>query len=181
MVVEQAPKPREGGYLTDFRGTGIEVAERMGIMDQVREKQYIPKEMLFVDESNKTIARLDIARLFSETFDDPRKAQTQILRSDLAKILYDRSKKFGSLSSDLDVLCLTQSQILNFVAKHKSWLRTDGYATFFLFKANNQFFVASGSFDGDGSLGVRVYRFEDDDVWDADYRRRVVVPQLATS
>ena len=35
-VVEHAPKPREGGYLIDFRGTGIEVAERMGIMSRVR-------------------------------------------------------------------------------------------------------------------------------------------------
>lgn len=92
-VVEQAPKPREGGYLIDFRGTGIEVAERMNIMSQVREQQYTPKEMLFVDKSNKTIARLDIARLFKETFDDPNKAQTQILRSDMAKILYDKSRE----------------------------------------------------------------------------------------
>lgn len=91
-VVEQAPKPREGGYLTDFRGTGIEVAERMGIMARVREEQYIPKEMLFVNESNKPIGRLDITRLFRETFDDPNKAQTQILRSKLAKILYDKTK-----------------------------------------------------------------------------------------
>lgn len=92
-VVELAPRPREGGYLTDFRGTGIEVAERMGIMPQVRVQQYTPKEMLFVNESNKTIARLDIVRLFRETFDDPRKAQTQILRSDLARILYDKSRE----------------------------------------------------------------------------------------
>ena len=91
-MVEQAPQPREGGYLTDFRGTGIEVAERMGIMPQVREVQYIPKEMLFVDKSNKPIGRLDITRLFRETFDDPDKAQTQILRSKLAKILYDKTK-----------------------------------------------------------------------------------------
>ena len=92
-VIEQAPRPREGGYLTDFRGTGIEVAERMGIMPQVRVQQYTPKEMLFVNESNKTIARLDIVRLFRESFDDPRKAQTQILRSDLARILYDKSRE----------------------------------------------------------------------------------------
>lgn len=92
-VVELARRPREGGYLTDFRGTGIEVAERTGIMPQVRARQYAPKEMLIVNESNKTIARLDIARLFRETFDDPRKAQTQILRSDLARILYDQSSE----------------------------------------------------------------------------------------
>lgn len=91
-VVEQAPKPREGGYLVDFRGVGIDVAELMGIMPKVREKQYFPREMAFVNESNKAIARLDIARLFRETFDDPSRAQTQILRSDLVRILYDKTK-----------------------------------------------------------------------------------------
>lgn len=83
-VVEQAPKPREGGYLVDFRGTGIEVAERMGLMPRVREEQYVPNEVLFVNESNAVIARIDLAHLFRETFDDPRRAQTQIMRSDLA-------------------------------------------------------------------------------------------------
>ncbi|MGO4562765.1 FAD-dependent monooxygenase [Rhizobiales bacterium 3FA27D7] len=91
-VVEQAPKPREGGYLVDFRGAGIDVAERMGVMEAVRAKQYFPKEMLFVEESNAVAARVDIARLFRETFDDSSRAQTQILRTDLARILYDRTK-----------------------------------------------------------------------------------------
>lgn len=91
-VVEQAPEPRKGGYLIDFRGTGIEVAERMGVMPRVRAEQWVPKEMSFVDASNEVIGRLDVARLFEETFDDPRRAQTQIMRSKLARILYDRSK-----------------------------------------------------------------------------------------
>ncbi len=93
VVVEHAPKPREGGYLVDFRGTSIKVAEQMGIMDQVREKQYVPKEMLFMNESNEVAARVDIERMFKETFDDPSKAQTQILRSDLARLLYDKTKE----------------------------------------------------------------------------------------
>ncbi|SKA28657.1 hypothetical protein SAMN02745126_04813 [Enhydrobacter aerosaccus] len=92
-VVEQAPKPREGGYLIDFRGTGIEVAERMDVMRCVRAEQFIPKEMLFANASNTAIGRVDIGRLFRETFDDPRKAQTQIIRSKLARILYDASKE----------------------------------------------------------------------------------------
>ena len=104
-VVEQAPKPREGGYLVDFRGAGIDVAERMGVMEAVRAKQYFPKEMLFVEESNAVAARVDIARLFRETFDDSSRAQTQILRTDLARILYDRTKDdveyvFGDSNDD---------------------------------------------------------------------------------
>ncbi|MFA6160038.1 MAG: hypothetical protein WC678_03040 [Parcubacteria group bacterium] len=86
---------------------------------------------------------------------------------------------FGSLSGDISKLCLTQAQIKGFVRKYKSWLRTDGYGTFFLFKSHGHFFVARVGVNSDGRLGVGVLRFEDDYVWDAEYRHRIVVPRLA--
>lgn len=86
---------------------------------------------------------------------------------------------FGSLSSDPSKLCLTQAQIIEFVEKHRNWLRTDGYATFFLFESNKKFFVALVCVDSDGALRVFVHRFESSDVCDVEYRRRLVVPQLA--
>ena len=91
------------------------------------------------------------------------------------------AQMFGSLSTDLNILCVTQSQILNFIAKHRGMLRTEGYATFFLFKSGEEFFVADVSFAVGGSLWVYVIRFEYDGVWHASYRHRVVVPQLVTS
>jgi len=84
---------------------------------------------------------------------------------------------FGSLGTDLDKLCLTQHQIKNFCKKHSNWLRAGGYATFFLFKAEDQFFVAYVSVDS-GGLDVRVSRLERGPVWLAKYAHRVVVPQL---
>ena len=87
------------------------------------------------------------------------------------------AEMFSSLNNNPEALCLTQDQILEFIEMHKRWLRTEGYATLFLFKSNNQFFVAYVYFGGDGSLKVYVYRFGDDHVWDAGYRDRVVVPQ----
>lgn len=89
------------------------------------------------------------------------------------------SQMFGSLSNDLDKLCFTQAQIKNFVKKHRNWLRTDGYATFFLFKSHNHFFVAYVRLYADGGLEVNVRRFEDFVVWGAELRPRVVFPQLA--
>lgn len=89
------------------------------------------------------------------------------------------AQMFGSLSSDPRKLCLTQSQIIDFVKKYRNWLRTDGYATFFLFESNNQLFVAGvGVGSGGAALGVGVSRFENSCVWSAAYRRRLVVPQL---
>ena len=89
------------------------------------------------------------------------------------------TQMFGSLSSDLSNLCLTQDQIIGFVKKHRQWLRSDGYATLFLFKSHEFFFVAHVGVVSDGKLEVRVHRFVYSNVWDAGYRHRVVVPQLA--
>lgn len=47
------------------------------------------------------------------------------------------AKIFTSFRGDLDKLCLTQHQIKAFCKKHANWLRTNGYATFFLFKVES--------------------------------------------
>jgi hypothetical protein len=86
-------------------------------------------------------------------------------------------KNYRSLGGNLDELCFTQSQIIQFCQKHRNLLRTDGYGTFFLFKVDTEFFVADVRF-GSVGLNVNVRRFSNDCVWNADYRHRFVVPQL---
>ncbi len=88
------------------------------------------------------------------------------------------TEMFGSLSTDLDLLVSTEDQVVTFCEKRRNWLRTDGYGTFFLLKNDGHFFVARVSVRDDGRLRVNLYRFGDDYVWGADYRRRVVAPQL---
>ncbi len=88
------------------------------------------------------------------------------------------AQMLGSLGADLDKLCLTQHQIKVFCEQHSNWLHTDGYGTFFLFKEDEQFFVAGVGVDS-GGLYVYVRRFfEDDYVWRAGDAPRLVVPQL---
>ena len=87
------------------------------------------------------------------------------------------AQMFGSLGNDLDKLCLTQHQILNFISKNRNQLRSGGNATFFLFKSGENFFVANVDVNSDG-LHVDVNRFENVGVWDAGRLPRVVVPQL---
>lgn len=86
---------------------------------------------------------------------------------------------YGGLGDNLDLMCLSQAQIIQFVKKHRKWLREDGYGTFFLFKVGEEFFVAGVDVYSDGSLHASVLRFSRDYVWRAEYRRRFVVPQLA--
>lgn len=84
---------------------------------------------------------------------------------------------YESLGRNLDNLCFTQEQIIAFVRGHKKWLRTGGYATFFLFKVAGEFFVALVYLNAGGRPSVVVRRFSSDRVWFADDRRRIVVPQ----
>lgn len=90
------------------------------------------------------------------------------------------AETFGSLGSDLNKLCLTQHQIKTFCENHSKWLLIDDYyATFFLFKENEQFFVARVNVKSDG-LYVRVSRFGYDGVWSVGSQHRLVSPQLGT-
>ncbi len=84
---------------------------------------------------------------------------------------------FGSIGTDLDKLCMTQHQIKQFCENHSNWLRADGYGTFFLFRVEDQFFVAHVNVLSSG-LCVYVNRFELDCVWRAEFQHRLVSPQL---
>jgi hypothetical protein len=70
---------------------------------------------------------------------------------------------FTGISSDLEKLVMTQAQIIRFCEKHPTWLRQEGYATFFLTKVNGEYFVVYVSVNLDG-LDVRVHRLENDHV-----------------
>lgn len=92
------------------------------------------------------------------------------------------SQLFGSISADvLRKSSLAQAQIKGFVKKYRNWLRTDGHATFFLFRSHNHFFVARVDVRSGARLSVGVHPFVDSSIWHAEYRHRVVIPKLAVS
>jgi hypothetical protein len=76
-------------------------------------------------------------------------------------------------------MCLTQAQIIEFCKSNKDKLRAEGWANFFLFEENNEFFVADVDLNSDGTLEVFVYRFSNVYVWGSEGRPLIVVPQLA--
>ncbi len=90
---------------------------------------------------------------------------------------------YGGFGENIDRLCLTQHQIIDFVVEYQSWLRTEGYATLFLFKektqeadekeATEKFFVAFVRWS-DRELKVLVLRLSRDVVWGAERRHRFV-------
>jgi hypothetical protein len=87
---------------------------------------------------------------------------------------------YASLSTNLDDLCLTQHQILEFVASHPQWLKSK-YGTYLLFKPDWQVRIAHiyGGYDGK-PLGITHEEFKEphkEKCLGGGYYERFVVPK----
>ena len=83
VLFERAPAFRTGGYLIDFWGLGYDVAERMGVLANIREHGYQIERMRFIGEDGRETASLDL-RPMRETLDG---RFTSLARSDLSAAL----------------------------------------------------------------------------------------------
>jgi 2-polyprenyl-6-methoxyphenol hydroxylase-like FAD-dependent oxidoreductase len=89
VVVERAGELRRGGQNIDVRGAARTVVRRMGIEDEIRAATTGEKGIRFVDGDNVTKAELPAGTTESGGFT----AEVEILRGDLAGILYDRTRE----------------------------------------------------------------------------------------
>ncbi|MFI0420092.1 FAD-dependent monooxygenase [Spongiactinospora sp. 9N601] len=84
-IVERAPALREGGHAVDFRGKAhMTVLRRMGILDAVEAARTGMGPTWYVNSAGKRLASLP-ADLFA--------GDVEILRGDLARILYDATSQ----------------------------------------------------------------------------------------
>ncbi|GAA2309709.1 FAD-dependent monooxygenase [Actinomadura luteofluorescens] len=107
-VLERAPALREGGYAVDFRGEAhLTVLRRMGVLADIERACTGVGSMSYVNSAGKQQAKLP-ADLFA--------GDVEILRGDLARILYDATRQhtdyvFGdsitSLTEDADGVTVT--------------------------------------------------------------------------
>lgn len=81
-VVERAPALRDGGHAVDFRGTAMEVLRRMGLVERIKAAATNMGDMHYVDRRDRTVATLPSAAFSGEL---------EIMRGDLARILYDET------------------------------------------------------------------------------------------
>jgi 2-polyprenyl-6-methoxyphenol hydroxylase-like FAD-dependent oxidoreductase len=78
-VVERAPRLRDGGNGVDVRHQAVDVAERMGILPQVRAAAADVQGMKFVDANDRSVARIDTREAGS----------VEIMRGDLVALLHE--------------------------------------------------------------------------------------------
>ena len=83
-LVERAPELRRGGYVVDFWGAGFEVAERMGIVPELRRRGYEFIEARAVDRDGRRVASFMPSAIMGST-----QRYVSIARSDLAAVIYD--------------------------------------------------------------------------------------------
>ncbi|MBX6383275.1 MAG: FAD-dependent monooxygenase [Microbispora sp.] len=83
-VVERAPALREGGQAVDFRGAvHMNVLRQMGVLDDIRRLRTDPGPWRVVDSRGDQIVALPAEFAGGEV---------EIMRGDLARVLYDRTK-----------------------------------------------------------------------------------------
>jgi 2-polyprenyl-6-methoxyphenol hydroxylase-like FAD-dependent oxidoreductase len=88
-VVERAPAFRDGGQNIDVRGAGRTVLERMALFEAVKAHGTGEQGFAFVDENDAVVAEFDEVDLGSNSFT----AELEILRGDLARLLYEHSRE----------------------------------------------------------------------------------------
>ncbi|HJQ18961.1 MAG TPA: FAD-binding domain [Gemmatimonadaceae bacterium] len=93
-LVERAPHLRTGGYVVDFWGVGYDVAERMGLLDALRQVAYPIDEVRIVNRRGRRVTGFD-ARVFREASDG---RFMSLQRSDLSRLVYER------LSADVETI-----------------------------------------------------------------------------
>lgn len=85
LLIERAPKLREGGYLVDFWGLGFDIIEKMGLVPKVMERGYQVREVRYVDDRGRKRGGFEVEifrHLTSGRF-------TSLRRSDLSAVLYE--------------------------------------------------------------------------------------------
>lgn len=68
LVVDQAPGPREQGYMIDFFGPGFQAVTAMGLLGQLREAASAVDRFRYVDASGRTTVGMDYT-LFTKALD----------------------------------------------------------------------------------------------------------------
>ncbi|MBD0275443.1 MAG: FAD-binding protein [Acetobacteraceae bacterium] len=95
IVVERAPRLRDGGYTLGLSDPGYHAAERMGIADALRAAHYVPGRLAYVDGRGRE--RFAIGGRTVERFVGPR--QLSLMRGDIERVLHDRVRAFSESAS----------------------------------------------------------------------------------
>lgn len=94
LLIEKAPGLRTGGYVIDFWGVGYTIAERMGIVPQIRAAGYVLQEVRMVDGKGRKVGGFGVGAFQRMT----NSRYVSLPRGDLAGAVY------GALDGDVETV-----------------------------------------------------------------------------
>lgn len=98
-VVECAPGPRTGGFVIDFWGLGYDVAERMGLCEELHRLGYHINELRIINRDGRRVAGLG-GRVFEELTGG---RFVTLARSDLSRVLFEKIERTTEVIFDDEV------------------------------------------------------------------------------
>ena len=104
-VVERAPAPRPGGQTVDLRGAGRTVVERMGLMEQVRDRMISQRGIAWVDTDGRRRSAMPVEAFGGNGI----VSSDEVLRGDLADVLYGSVRDEVTFQFDDTVTELTDT------------------------------------------------------------------------
>jgi 2-polyprenyl-6-methoxyphenol hydroxylase-like FAD-dependent oxidoreductase len=103
-VVERAAGLRSSGSPVDVRGPAVQVAERMGVMERLRQASTDATATSFVNRSGRRVGRVNMRALQRAA----RSREVELTRTDLAAILYQASRDSAEYVFDDTMTALSQ-------------------------------------------------------------------------
>lgn len=121
-IVERASALRRGGYVIDFWGLGYDLAERMGLLDQINRIGYHARGMRIVNDQGRPVAEFG-TKVFSELTGG---RYVTLQRSELARLLFKKSNgQVESIFGDSIVSLEDQDDCVRVQFEHERERRFD--------------------------------------------------------
>ncbi|KAA2243269.1 FAD-dependent oxidoreductase [Chitinophaga agrisoli] len=98
-IIERAPGIRPGGHAVDFRGAVMPLLKEMGVDEEIRRRQTRAGKITIVDKDNRKKAS------FPDGFTS---GELEIMRGDLANVLYDATRHEAEYIFDDTITSLTE-------------------------------------------------------------------------
>ncbi|MFY9602910.1 MAG: FAD-binding domain [Pseudolabrys sp.] len=103
-LVERAAELRTGGYVIDFWGLGYDIAERMGVANDINRIGYHMREMRIVDDRGQRVTGFG-TKVFRELTNG---RYVTLGRSDLSRLLFEKAKDTTEVIFDDEIVGLQE-------------------------------------------------------------------------
>ena len=99
-LIERASGLRGGGYVIDFWGLGYDIAERMGLLEDINRVGYHVREMRIVDDQGRRLTGFG-TKVFSELTGG---RYVTLARGDLSRLLFEKVKATTEVIFDDEIV-----------------------------------------------------------------------------